>query len=148
MSIFSHSLKELTSSHTPSRWLYVPYDQLSDAFGPLSRCDPRAIGIVLVETTWKPAQRLYHKQKLALLLSAQRHFALEQARRGVTVRYLVGQAPYAELLAEIIEELGPLEVMEPAERELRAQLAPLVSDGRLTVTVSYTHLTLPTTTIV
>ena len=44
---------------------------------------PHELGAVFVESTWKAARRPYHKQKLALLLANQRHFALELARRGV-----------------------------------------------------------------
>ena len=49
---------------------------------------PGASGIVLVENPWKPARRPYHKQKLALVLANLRHFALEQAARGVAIRHV------------------------------------------------------------
>ena len=39
------------------RWLFVPYDQLTDAVGPLSRARPREVGIVLVECPAKAARR-------------------------------------------------------------------------------------------
>ena len=117
----------------PSRrtWIYIPYDQLTDEIGPLSRLEPGDAGIVLVESGWKPAQRPYHKQKLALILANQRHFALEQAARGVAVRYSATRSPYDVVLREEIHELGPLALMEPAERELRVNLAPLVEAGLL-----------------
>ena len=114
-------------------WVYVPYDQLTDEIGPLSRLEPEDAGVVLVESGSKPAQRPYHKQKLALILANQRHFALEQAARGVAVRYRATGAPYSEALREEARELGPLAVMEPAERELRVNLAPLAEDGLLDV---------------
>jgi len=45
--------KELAKRQGDSRsrrsWLFVPYDQLSDEMGPLSREDPKTLGIVLVE---------------------------------------------------------------------------------------------------
>ena len=116
------------------RWLYVPYDQLSDRIGPLARLDPSETGIVLVESPWKARRRPYHRQKLALVLANQRHFALEQARRGVAVRYVVHDGPYREALRPLAAELGPLELMEPAERELRADLGPLVDEGLLRLT--------------
>jgi deoxyribodipyrimidine photolyase-related protein len=114
--------------------LFVPYDQLSDEIGPLSREDPRSLGIVLVENPWKAARRPYHKQKLALVLTNLRHFALEQAARGVAVRHVVASGPYRTALELLIPELGPLRMMEAAERELRADLAPLVASGGLVVT--------------
>ncbi|MBK9383598.1 MAG: cryptochrome/photolyase family protein [Planctomycetes bacterium] len=115
------------------RWLYVPYDQLTQELGPLSRESPAALGVVLIESPAKAARRPYHRQKLALVLANQRHFALELAARGVAVRYLVSESGYAEALAPLAVELGPLRLMDPAERELRAELAPLVARGALEV---------------
>ena len=96
------------------RWLYVPYDQLSDRIGPLARLDPAEVGMVMVESPWKARQRPYHRQKLALVLANQRHFALEQAERGVAVRYVAHDGPYREALRPLAAELGPLELMEPS----------------------------------
>ena len=122
-------MKNLEVDGAHRRWGFVPYDQLSDRLGLLAREEPARVGIVLVETTWKPSQRPYHKQKLALIMANQRHFALEQARRGVAVRYVVGSESYANLLRPVAHELGPLVVMRPAERELRVALRPLMDDG-------------------
>ena len=68
-------------------------DQLNDRMGPLGAHAPQRVGIVLVESPWKAARRPYHKQKLALVLSNLRHFALEQAARGVAVRHVVTDGP-------------------------------------------------------
>lgn len=115
------------------RFVFVPYDQLSAGIGPLAREPAEQVGIVLVENPWKAARRPYHKQKLALVLANLRHFALEQARRGVAVAHLVHDGPYREALGPFAAQHGALRVMEPAERELRADLAPLVSAGLLQV---------------
>jgi deoxyribodipyrimidine photolyase-related protein len=112
-------------------WIFVPYDQLTDRLGPLARIEPDRLGLVLVESLWKPRRRPYHKQKLALILANQRQFALEQARRGVAIRYVATAADYASALRTVAGELGPLTVMRPAERELRKLLEPLVADGLL-----------------
>jgi deoxyribodipyrimidine photolyase-related protein len=133
MAAFRERLAEVNPPETGRRWLYVPYDQLSDARGPLSRDDPATLGIVLVESPAKAARRPYHRQKLAFVLANQRHFALEQAARGVAVRHVVSENGFAEALAHQAAELGRIEVMEPAERELRVELAPLVAGGRLVV---------------
>ncbi|TVP74731.1 MAG: deoxyribodipyrimidine photolyase [Gemmatimonadales bacterium] len=118
----------------PSRhWVYVPYDQLTHALGPLSRHPPEEVGIVLVETPWKGRRRPYHKQKLALILANQRHFALEQAARGVAVDYRMDRRPYAAVLRDAAAEHGPLVMMEAAERELRVHLSTLVAEGLLQV---------------
>ena len=116
MSIFLEQLRAANEADASRvrRWIYVPDDQLTDRVGPLSTASAGEVGIVLVETSWKPRQRPYHKQKLAMVLASQRHFALEQAARGVAVRYVFGEEPYDALLAPVVEELGPLEMMEAA----------------------------------
>jgi deoxyribodipyrimidine photolyase-related protein len=129
-----HFKKELAKRQVRQegrRWIFVPYDQLTDQIGPLTREDPKSLGVVLVATSWKAARRPYHKQKLALILANLRHFALEQADRGVAVRHVVAEGPYAAALEPLIPELGPLRVMQPAERELRADLEKLVNQGSL-----------------
>ncbi len=131
MSAFLHALKKHAAREGARRWLYVPYDQLSADLGPLAREAPDELGIVVVESAWKAARRPYHQQKLALLLANQRHFALEQARRGVAVRFVATDQPFGAALRTVARELGPLRAMEPTERELRADLAPLVNDGLL-----------------
>ncbi len=133
MSRFRRDLAAITSGRDERgrRWLFVPYDQLSDRMGPLSRERSREIGIVLVESPWKAGRRPYHKQKLALVLANVRHFALEQSARGVAVRHVVHDGPYRRALEPIVAELGPLRVQRPAERELREDLSDLLRDGRL-----------------
>jgi deoxyribodipyrimidine photolyase-related protein len=118
---FAERLRAESPAPAGRRWIYVPYDQLTDRIGPLSRIPPGEAGIVLVEAPAKAARRPYHRQKLALILANQRHFALEQAARGVAVRYLVSPGSYAEAL----RDLGPLLAMRPAERELRLDLETL-----------------------
>jgi deoxyribodipyrimidine photolyase-related protein len=130
---FLTALRERVTTPEGRRWLYVPYDQLTDGIGPLAQEDPAELGILLVESPWKASLRPYHRQKLALVLANQRHFALEQAGRGVAVRIEVARGPYAETLRDCARELGPLRVMEPAERELRADLAPLVAEGLMEI---------------
>ncbi|MBL9027094.1 MAG: cryptochrome/photolyase family protein [Myxococcales bacterium] len=130
MGAFSRALASHRWTEKSRRWLFVPYDQLSDEIGPLSREDPKELGIVVVECPEKAARRPYHKQKLALVLTNLRHFAIEQAARGVAVRHVVGVS-YAAALEGLTAELGPLRVMRPAERELRVELAPLFDRGAL-----------------
>jgi len=111
MSYFKKELARRQVSPKGRRWLFVPYDQLTDQIGPLTREDPKSLGIVLVENPWKAARRPYHKQKLALILANLRHFALEQADRGVAVRHVIAEGPYAKALESLIPELGTLRVM-------------------------------------
>lgn len=125
MGVFLKTLSSRQQNPTGRRWIYVPYDQMSDAVGPLSREDPATLGILLIETSWKGNRRPYHKQKLALILANSRHFALEQAARGVAVRYVFASTPYMRVIQEQLAELGALRVMIPAERELRKDLESL-----------------------
>ena len=135
--VFSRELAALDASGATApgaaserrRWLFVPYDQLTDAIGPLAEEPPEELGIVVCESPWKAARRPYHKQKLALILANLRHFALEQARRGVAVRHLVLDGTYAEGLRPFAKAHGPLRCLRPAERELRRDLASLVDEG-------------------
>ncbi len=135
MSHFFNRLKALSPSAKPVRQnvLYVPYDQLSDQIGPLSRWSPENTTIIMLETSHKGTRRPYHKQKLAILLSNNRHFAIEQAERGVQVIYRCGNEDYGTMLAEIQREYNiPLiQVMRPAERELRKELKPHIEQGWL-----------------
>lgn len=134
MSYFRKELARLQpKEHEHRRWLFVPYDQLSDQMGPLAREDPRQLGIVIIESPQKAGRRPYHRQKLALILANMRHFALEQARKGVAVRHMVSPDGFAPALDRLMRELGPMEVMEPAERELRFELRFLIKTRRLTV---------------
>ncbi|MBS2018672.1 MAG: cryptochrome/photolyase family protein [Deltaproteobacteria bacterium] len=143
MSAFGRALAEATPkrSRRSRRWVYVPYDQLTDAVGPLAETPPGELGIVLVEAPAKAARRPYHKQKLALVLANMRHFAVEQAARGVQVRHEVAKGGYREALERVVSEVGPLAMMEAAERELRVELEPLVRTGALSVAPHAAFLT-------
>ncbi len=113
------------------RWIYVPYDQLTDEAGPLSSAPPGETGIVMMEALAKARRRPYHKKKLTLILASQRHFALEQAARGVKVIYEFTPGIFADGLVAAREKygLGKLTVMEPSEREMRLDLADAARRG-------------------
>lgn len=115
------------------RYLFVPYDQLSSAMGPLSREPASELGIVLLESREKAGRRPYHRHKLAFVLANLRHFALEQAARGVHVVHVASEHGYARALREVVPTVGPLRVQEPAEYELRHELSPLIAEKKLVV---------------
>lgn len=132
MSPFAQALAlSRPQTRTNRRWLFVPYDQLSDGIGPLAEEPPQELGIVLVESREKAGRRPYHVQKLALVLANMRHFALEQQARGVLVRHVATEGDYASALAPLVRELGPMRVQRPAERELRLELQPLFQNGAM-----------------
>lgn len=133
MSAFWNLLQQSCPDPSDRQWIFVPYDQLNDSIGPLSRENPRNVGIVLIENPWKAELRPYHRQKLALILSNMRHFALEQAACGVAVRYIVSDGPYRKALGQVARDVGPLTVMAPAERELRRDIEPLIRAGLIRI---------------
>lgn len=148
MSTFIDTLHHRQSRLSPDgrRLVFVAYDQLHPDLGALATHDPSELHVLLIETTWKPRQRPYHKQKLAFLLTSQRHFALELLDQGIYVDYLFGHDDYAQILRTFllehtdgeqpkkpIPDHSPLLVTQPAERELRENLQPLVDDGLLTL---------------
>ncbi|MCL4822018.1 MAG: cryptochrome/photolyase family protein [Vicinamibacteria bacterium] len=112
---------------TPGRAVWVGFDQLSPRHPLLRGVPPAELPLVYVETGWKPARRAYHPQKLALLLSAQRHHALERAREGHPVVYLFSEQGYDGALAQARERWGfaSIEALAPAEREVREPVARL-----------------------
>lgn len=143
MTSFGRRLEAVNPAPENRRWLFVPYDQLSDQIGPLASEPAESLGIVLVESRAKAARRPYHRQKLALVLANLRHFGIEQAERGVAVRYLTTSSGYGAALAPLVDELGALRVMEPAESELRQELQPLVDGGGVEVIAHAGWLTTP-----
>ena len=64
MSIFRERLEKFQTDPKNRRWPFIPYDQLSDSIGPLSKEGPKSLGIVLVENPLKATTRPYHKHKL------------------------------------------------------------------------------------
>lgn len=134
---FERALGERNPDPGGRRWILVPEDQLSDRIGPLSREDPRELGILLVESRASLRRLPYHRQRIALVLANLRHFALEQAERGVAVRYLRTPGSHADAVRSfrggnpVPAGVAPIRVMRPAERELRKVLEPLVRDGTL-----------------
>lgn len=142
----------------PRRWLLVLPDQLTHEVGPLARWEPRSTGIVLVESGEWLRRRPYHRQKIAAILLHQRSFAMEASARGVAVRYVQTDLALSAAIEALLDGSavgpalrpdapawptvrGPLVVMEPAEREVRTELAPLVARGALEVVPNETWLT-------
>ena len=120
MSVFTSALSGTCAD--VDTWHYVSYDQLSQDLLP----EKKDVGLIFIETSWKASQLPYHKQKLALLLSNQRHFALEMQDAGYPVRYVFSENEYGEVLSELCEELGEITVTKPAELSLRRSIQPLV----------------------
>ena len=113
-------------------WVWLAYDQLNLALLTQIHRVHSSLGIILIESRAKGKSRPYHKQKLASLLSSQRHFAIEAQHEGYPVHYVVTQQGYLETLQELTLTLGPLHCIEQAERSTRMELKPLLESGELT----------------
>jgi deoxyribodipyrimidine photolyase-related protein len=113
------------------RWIYIPYDRLHDAVGPLAETSPGDAILLLMESRAKGTRRPYHKKKLTLVLSAMRHFALEQAERGCRIVYGSSPRSFAGGLIELQQKWNWSELVanRPAERELRVELDAAKAEG-------------------
>lgn len=115
-------------------------DQLTVETGPLAELDPTSLLVILIESREWLARRPYHRQKLATVLLARRAFALEAAERGALVRWIETEGTTVDALASALPERGAI-AMRPDEREVRAELAPLLRDDRLRFVPNGLHLT-------
>ena len=122
------------------RWIYVPYDRLHDGVGPMAESSPEDTIVVMMESRAKGTRRPYHKKKLTLVLSAMRHFALEQGERGCRVVYGSSPTSFADGLLELQDkwQWKELIVNRPAERELRIELRNAEERGLRICTVADT----------
>jgi len=124
---FVHS-KASTPLSNCSEWWWLPYDQLNTAFLPVDR----NVGVILIESLQKGVSRPYHKQKLCILLSNMRHFAMELVELGYHVRYISTDGSYVDVLQSITSEVDSIHVCRPAEFALRNELSELVERGAVT----------------
>lgn len=113
-------------------WLFVAYDQLNESL--LTSVTNRLgkVGLIFVESKEKAERRPYHKQKLALLLSNMRHFAVEMVEQGWPLLYLSTTGTYADALKDTMGD-GHVHAIAPAERELRVDLSAMVEEGQITL---------------
>ena len=67
---------------------FVLGDQLSHGLSSLKGLDPTTEVVLMVEVHDETVYVRHHKQKIAFILSAMRHFAAELTAKGVTVEYV------------------------------------------------------------
>jgi deoxyribodipyrimidine photolyase-related protein len=143
MSAFREALEACRGeTRTGRRLVYVAYDQLTDAVGPLAEGSADTTALFVESREWL-SRRPYHRQKIATVLLNQRAFALELAKAGFDVRYESADGPISETLEAVASKARPAIVMRPAERELRAELAPLAARGLVAFRPNETWLTTP-----
>ncbi len=114
-----------------SSWVFVAPAQLHRNLGALRDVEPARTGVLLVESREWLSRRPYHRARLALILLNMRHFALELAKAGFAVRYLCVDGTLCGAVRDFARRHGALQATEWAEREMRAELAPLVKEGLL-----------------
>ncbi len=130
MSKFNSAI--LNVPETVKKWHFVAYDQLNQ--GLLPEYDGTdLLGLIFIETTWKAQQLPYHKQKLALLLSNQRHFALEMQEFGHPIKFIYSDKQYSEVISELVDKLGVISAVKPAELILRKSLYKLEEVGKVKI---------------
>ena len=123
---FGDALHDVVPSDAGA-WVWLSYDQLNIAFLETIECEN--VGVVLIESSEKANRRPYHQQKLGVLLSNQRHFALELQSSGIPVLYLLSDAGYGAVLGHVASSFGPLHCFTHAERELRTEVEPAIASG-------------------
>lgn len=132
-SVFDQHLKKTNPKNDKEReWIFLFHDQLNDQFQWLKDRKPVEIGIVLIESRWWARRRPYHKMKLGIVWGNQRTFALEQSARGVQIDYRPSRKSFRDALSTIAKEKGTLHILQPAEYEIRQDIAPLIEDQILT----------------
>lgn len=121
---------ETPSLDDADRWVWLAYDQQNRAFLEALGGDATC-GVVLIESSAKTLHQPFHQQKLGVVLSNQRHFALELQELGIPVLYLMTSRTYADVLLHVGARTGELHAFHHAERTLRLEVASLVDDGTL-----------------
>ena len=112
------------------RWVWLAYDQLNLAFlESLERAD-ESLGVILIESSLKGRSKPFHQQKLAFLLSNQRHFALEVQAQGIPVHFVSTDRSFGDALKRLVD-FGVIESFEHAERSLRKSVETLVAEGKV-----------------
>ncbi len=101
---------------------FILGDQLSHGLSALRGFDPARDAVLMAEVSEEARYVPHHKQKLAFLFSAMRHFAGELRDAGATVRYVSLDDPantgsFTGELGRAVEALKPEHVMltEPGE---------------------------------
>lgn len=123
-------------SMNPASLRLVLGDQLSPALASLRDAVPGRDTILMAEVMSEATYVPHHRQKIALIFAAMRHFAAELRARGFTVHYttLDAQENAGSLLAEVARHVAALNpdrliLTEPAEwrldREMRGWGAAL-----------------------
>ncbi|MDP5306591.1 cryptochrome/photolyase family protein [Paracoccus spongiarum] len=117
-------------------------DHLSRDLSALSDLDPGRDVVLMVEVADEARHVRHHKQKIALILAAMRHFAQDLAAEGVTVDYVRLDDPdnthsFGGELRRAVARHGPASIVvtEPGEWRVRQMMRDWPSDTGLEVEI-------------
>jgi deoxyribodipyrimidine photolyase-related protein len=116
--------------------IFILGDQLNRWVGPLASADPAQTIVLLIESVDHGRRYPFHKQKLALLYSAMRHFRDELIEAGFQVRYRQVDRFETGLAEHFAEFPGAhLTLMEPADWGIAERLQSAASSlgGNITL---------------
>ena len=126
---FASKLQTVTPKDA-QRWVWLSYDQLNLAFLERLKSDGDELGVILIESSLKGRSMPFHQQKLAFLLSNQRHFALEVQAQGIPVHFVSTDGSFSDALQHL-GDFGVINSFHHAERSLRSSVATLVDEGKV-----------------
>jgi deoxyribodipyrimidine photolyase-related protein len=116
-------------------------DQLSHASAALSGLDPERDAVLMIEAPGEATHVWSHKARIALFLSAMRHFRDELRERGFAVHYItLGDSSCADLrgrLREQLQRLRPstLRLLEAGEWRLQQDIAAVAGEAGVALRV-------------
>ncbi len=109
----------------PAEWVLVLGDQLSVSNPALARVDRANAAVLFIEAPGEASHVWSHKARIALFLSAMRHFAAELREQGWQVHYVPLDAPgptgLGERLEEALRHLGAQRLLACEAGEWRVQ---------------------------
>lgn len=107
------------------RHLLVLGDQLTRGVGPLAAADPAGVVVLMVESEALARSLPHHRQKLALVFAAMRHFAAELEADGFRVDYRREAPSFGAAAADHLRAHGAarLELQRPADRGVAEPIA-------------------------
>jgi len=121
---------------------FVLGDQLTRSLSALSDLDPEADVVLMVEVGDETSYVRHHPQKIALILSAMRHFAEDLREKGVTVEYVKlddtdNTHSFSDELARAVRRLKPKRIVatEPGEWRVWEMMRDWESDLDLPVEI-------------
>jgi deoxyribodipyrimidine photolyase-related protein len=103
-------------------------DQLDDQSNALADFDPAIDRVIMIESAGEGQYVWSHKARIAVFLSAMRHFALRLADKGLPVDYVKLEhnqyVSFADTLAEKLQEAKPqkLVVLQPGEWRMQQMI--------------------------